>query len=452
MSDVDFNPATLAGTLHDARAFIHRFVRLTNEEATLVSIWTASTHAIDAVDYCPYLHITSPLPECGKSRLLEILETIVANPWHTGRVTAAVLMRKIDKEHPTLLLDESDSAFNGADPQYSEALRGLLNLGFHRRGKASVCVGQGANIGYKDFSVFGPKAIAGIGRLPATVESRSIPIALKRRMKSELLKKWRDREGWAEGAAIRERIAAVMATKLDALHHARPRMPDGLSDRAEDVLEPLFAIADLAGGEWPTPVREAALALMGQAARTAREADQHLSLELLADLQLILAADDADPEFIGTQVMLDGLKTLEDRPWPAFGKTEKPITSHALSKLLKTFEIRPSGRVRVGGGKPVAAYRRDGFQDAFLRYLGFDLEHRNNANKPGPETAKTASEQEGFVPKRKTAVDPDKHWVCSDVPIENPDHEGNRCCEGGPLQLRCKLCRQSPTYWQGRPN
>jgi putative DNA primase/helicase len=23
------------------------------------------------------------------------------------------------------------------------------------------------------------------------------------------------------------------------------------------------------------------------------------------------------------------------------------------------------------------------------------------------------------------------------------------CCEGGSLQLRCKLCRQSPTYWQG---
>jgi hypothetical protein len=267
-------------------------------------------------------------------------------------------------------------------------------------------------------------------------------------MKGELLHKWRRREGWEQAVAIRERVAAAMANKLEALRHARPSMPDGLSDRAEDVLEPIFAIADLAGGEWPEPVREAAVSLMGQASRNAREADLNLSLELLTDIQPILQADESDPDFIATQVMLDGLKALEDRPWPAFGKNEKPVTSHVLSRLLKGFEIRPAGRVRVGGGKPVAAYRRDGFLDAFLRYLGSDSEHRNNANKTGPESLKIASEQEAVVPKQKTAVDPDKHWVCSDVPIENPDHEANACCEGGSLKLRCKLCRQSPTYWQ----
>lgn len=448
---------TLADILHDTRAFIHRYMRLTDEEATLVSVWTALTHAVDAVDYCPYLHITSPLPECGKSRLLEILETLVCNPWMTGRVTAAVLMRKIDKEHPTLLLDESDAAFNGADEQYSEALRGMLNLGFHRRGKASVCVGQGANIGYKDFSVFGPKCIAGIGRLPSTVESRSIPIALKRRMKNELLKKWRDRDGWEEGTAIRERMAAVMADKLEALRGARPAMPEGLSDRAEDVMEPLFSIADMAGGEWPEPVRQAAIALMGQVARNTREADMNLPLELLSDLQPILSADKADENFIATKVMLDELKALEDRPWPTYGKNEKGLTSHGLSRLLKGFEIRPAGQVRLGKkdepkGGPVAAYRRDGFMDAFLRYLGSDSLHRDNANKTGPETAKTTSLQDVAVTKQKTAVDPDKHWVCNDVTIGNPPHEDNACCEGGPLQLRCQLCRQSPTYWQGQPN
>ena len=85
--------------------------------------------------------------------------------------------------------------------EYAEALRGLLNSGFARTGTASVCVGQGAALTWKDFSTFCPKAIAGIGRLPSTVESRSIPIALKRRTKGETVEKWRRRAAWA--AAVR---------------------------------------------------------------------------------------------------------------------------------------------------------------------------------------------------------------------------------------------------------
>ena len=62
------------------------------------------------------------------------------------------------------------------EKEYAEALRGVLNTGHRRGGKASCCVGQGANITYKDFSTFCPKAIAGIGKLPDTVADRSIPI------------------------------------------------------------------------------------------------------------------------------------------------------------------------------------------------------------------------------------------------------------------------------------
>jgi Protein of unknown function (DUF3631) len=35
----------------------------------------------------------------------------------------------------------------------------------------------------------------------------------------------------------------------------------GLNDRAEDCWSPLFAIADIAGGNWPDLARKAALAL-----------------------------------------------------------------------------------------------------------------------------------------------------------------------------------------------
>ncbi len=98
-----------------------------------------------AAEHTPYLTITSVEKGCGKTQTLEVLSLLVHTPWYTGRTTTAALVRKIDQDHPTLLLDESDAAFNGA-ADYAEALRGTLNMGHRRGGKVSLCVGQGAEI------------------------------------------------------------------------------------------------------------------------------------------------------------------------------------------------------------------------------------------------------------------------------------------------------------------
>src|SRR5262249_17736807 len=158
------------------------------------------------------------------------------------------------------------------------------------------------------------KAIAGIGRLPSTVESRSIPIALRRRMKTEAVRKWRRRDAFAEALDIRQRLARLMPAAIEALRQARPVMPQGLSDLAEDVLEPLLAIADQAGAEWPDAVRHAAVMLMGDAARTARDVEQSFPLELLADIQEIFVKL-GNPAIVKTKVLIEALVGLEDRPW-----------------------------------------------------------------------------------------------------------------------------------------
>ena len=135
----------LRDVLHDVRAFNLKFVVLNVPQATILAPFIVMTHAVEAFDFTVYVNVTSPMPECGKTRQLEVMEALVKHPWLTGRVTPAVLMRKVDAEAPVLLLDETDAAFAG-DPTYSEALRGMLNAGFHRSGKASVCVGQGSKI------------------------------------------------------------------------------------------------------------------------------------------------------------------------------------------------------------------------------------------------------------------------------------------------------------------
>jgi uncharacterized protein DUF3631 len=212
-----------------------------------------------------YLHVTSATKRAGKTRLLEVLEPLVARPWLTQRVSAAALVRKIDAERPTLLLDESDTAFKG-DKDYAEALRGLLNSGYRRSGHATICVGQGGNITSKDFSTFSPKAIAGIGELPDTVADRAIAIALRRRVKdgTEPCARWRERDGQAEAAPLHQQLVAWAGDHvLEQLREARPDLPAGSGDRQADCWEPLLAIADVAGGEWPARSRRAAVTLAG---------------------------------------------------------------------------------------------------------------------------------------------------------------------------------------------
>ena len=196
--------------LDDLFAFVRRFVSLSPSQARVVVLWIAHTHAIDAADATPYLAITSAEKQSGKTRLLEVGELLVAGAWLTGKVSAAVLIRKIDSEQPALLLDESDAAFAG-EKEYAEALRGVLNTGHRRGGKASCCVGQGTKITFKDFSTFCPKAIAGIGNLPDTVADRSVPIRLKRAKRGEHVERFRRRDVEAEATGLRGRLEAWSA-------------------------------------------------------------------------------------------------------------------------------------------------------------------------------------------------------------------------------------------------
>jgi hypothetical protein len=270
-----------AELLERIAAYLRRYVVLSDEQACLLALWVLHTHALDAAETTPYVNIKSVEKRSGKTRLLEVCSLVVARPWLTGRVTAAVLVRKTSAEQPTLLLDESDAAFR-ADRGYAEALRGILNTGFRRGGVASLCVGQGANLTYKDFPVFCPKAIAGIGRLPDTVADRSIPIELKRRRAAEKVERFRLRMVAAAALPLQRSAAAWAEAHLEDLKGREPDLPDELDDRAQDIIEPLLAIADTVGGEWPEKARRAARTLL---AGEEREDSESLGVRLLHDLR-----------------------------------------------------------------------------------------------------------------------------------------------------------------------
>jgi hypothetical protein len=362
---------TLAALLHDLRAYIYRYVVVTPEQALTIALWIAVTHVLDAFDTVAYLSITSATKRSGKTRLLEILEAIVRRPWLTGRTSAAALVRKVDAEAPTLLLDEGDTAFKG-DQEYSEMLRGILNSGYKRNGMVTLCVGKGADITTKDFSTFSAKAIAGIGQLPDTVADRSIPIELKRRMSSEPVQRWRERDGHAEAEPLRHRLMAWREAAIEPLRAARPVLPEELSDRAADVWEALFAVADMAGGDWPVRTRRAAVALMGSVD------DTDPTIELLKDIFAEVMPDESR-QVIPTEEIRTKLIALEHRPWATW-RRDKPISARGLARLLDPLGVHPIRLEHLRG------YRRDAFEGLIARYLPIQASLRQPTNNDGPKS------------------------------------------------------------------
>src|SRR6202035_4902065 len=75
-----------------------------------------------AVD-CLYTHLqrfrllaetrSSPEKRSGKTRLVEVLERLARRPFFVSGISAAALLRVIEKHHPAMLLDELDTLMKG---------------------------------------------------------------------------------------------------------------------------------------------------------------------------------------------------------------------------------------------------------------------------------------------------------------------------------------------------
>jgi hypothetical protein len=343
--------------LRDVRALIRRFVALEDAQADAVTLWTAHTHLVNAFSVTPYLAITSAEKRSGKTRLLEVLELAVREPLPTANISDAALFRVVAKQSPTLLMDEVDAVFKSRE---REELRGLLNAGY-RRGAVAHRMGGRTNTDLQTFAVYCPKAFAGIGDcLPDTISDRSIPIRLKRRTRAEMVERFRFREIKPEGEILRDRLADWLEPQEDYLAASRPLLPDELDDRAQDVWEPLFAIADVAGGDWPERALRAATALSTGEERE----DDSVTVSLLRDIHTLFSQNGHDR--VKTADLLAHLYGIEESPWGDwFGKT---LSAQGLSRLLKPYRIRTMP-VKVDG-ETVRGYKVEQFADAFSRTLG----------------------------------------------------------------------------------
>jgi Protein of unknown function (DUF3631) len=349
-----------AALLTEVGDFVRRYVVLRNDYFyDAVALWVLQAHAIAAFDTSPRLLFKSPEKESGKTRALEVLETITPNPLFVMNATIAAIFRLLAIEQITLLFDEGDAIFSPKAAAQHEDLRALLNTGYRRGADVARVVGEGRKMAVKRFKVFAATALAAIGNLPDTIESRSIIIPMRRRAPDEPVAQFRRRAVEFEAGNLRAALAEWAVTYVGILGEAEPAMPEGVTDRAADCWESLLAIADLAAGDWPRRARDAAQAVV--AGRVAD--DQSTGVRLLVDVKAVLNGYDR----ISSAGLLTKLNALEESGWGGW-HDGKGLTARDLAGRLKAYGIRPRG-VRLSDGSTPNGFQREDFVDAFARYL-----------------------------------------------------------------------------------
>jgi hypothetical protein len=347
--------------LRAVERLLARFIAYPSEHARVAhALWCVHAHMMECWDTTPRLAFLSPEPGSGKTRALEITELLVPRPVSAVNVSPAYLFRKVASEEgaPTILFDEIDTVF-GAKAKENEEIRGLLNAG-HRRGAiAGRCVVRGKTIETEEIPAYAAVALAGLGWLPDTIMSRSVVVRMRRRAPGEHVEPFRRRLHGVEGDRVRAQVEAwTAAQSTDIDFNAHP-LPVEIQDRDADLWEPLVAIADLAGGDWPARARAAAVALVA----AAREREPSLGVHLLADLRAVFEAAGNPPHMFTTDI-LAALHAIEEGPW--FDLKGKPLDDRALARRLRQYGVR-SKKVRVGNATG-RGYDRADLADQWSRY------------------------------------------------------------------------------------
>jgi hypothetical protein len=343
----------LPGYLGRVAGFVDKYVAFPSEhEPAAIALWVAHAQLVDQFETSPILAVTSAEKRSGKSRLLDCLELVVPNPFRVIIPSEAVVYTVLaQRPRRTMLLDEADAIFGPRTAERYEGLRAILNAG-NRQGTPVLRVKlEGKRREVDEFDVYGPKAVAGIGKLPDTVADRSIPIRLKRRAPSEPVAKFRLR-------AASEEVRGLEFPDIAVPDGSLVPVPDELNDRAADSWEPLLAIADAAGADWPARARLAAIALSGE-----DEVELSVGMRLLADIRDIF--DEQHAEHLPTAKLLSELHGLGDAPWGEW--YGQPLSARGLAKLLGPYRVVPQQR-RVHGEKSRGYFRHE-LVDAWSRYV-----------------------------------------------------------------------------------
>jgi Protein of unknown function (DUF3631) len=343
-----------AALLSEVAAQIQRYVVLHDNNARVaIVLWVffAWIHAEAAV-HSPILAFTSADADCGKSTACGVLKYLTPRALVVTGITAANIYRLVDERRPTLIVDEADDLF-----EHKADVKHIINTSWTRGSKIPRQVGGRTYF----FDPFCPKIISGAGLLlPRTTATRTILVRLLPKLKNEQVDDFMEVDD-ETFIALRRKLTRWAADNVAALKDARPAMA-GLNNRIAKNWKLQFAVADLAGGDWPKLARQAAIKFMRER-REPSESKRMLAAfyELAVKHGTMLASANVER----------WLTADKDGEWADFRGRGRPITRREIALLLDAHEIHPRV-IHPDGHTAERGYcvADEPFTKAFRHFLG----------------------------------------------------------------------------------
>ena len=352
----DFKPDG-KNALDDVDDFLRKVLILKSDhDYSALTLWIAYCYSITHFTFAPRLCFWSPEKRCGKSLALEVVANLLPNPLMTSSISSASLYRILDRDKTkVILIDESDTVFGrNGDKEKAEALRQLLNASFKTGQVVVRC--EPPKFEPKEFAIFAPIALAGIGTtaIPETVADRAIMIEMRRMFPYEKILEFESDEVEGYFSPLKRKLEIFSRVHESKYANIKPELPrESLNPRARDVWKPLYKVAECGGQEWIKKVRAASIALSSGESDTE---ESSLSLRLLSDIREVFSE-----ELLSTRDLLERLRGLEEAPWAYMERFNPSV----LAYYLKNYAIRPKP---FSGGK-VRGYYKKSFEDSWSRYL-----------------------------------------------------------------------------------
>ena len=300
----------------------------------------------------PKLLIVSPEHECGKTTALEAIGFVFKGKMASS-ITAAALTRCIEKDAPTLFIDEADLTLAG-----QQTAQAIINASHTRRTAVRILSDETAGKKWepKEMSLWCPQVIAGIGDFEDTLISRSISIGLRRKGINEKIVYMDD--GYFDDQTEMRSFLENWSTTIDSRVLLRvPPVPDGVGNRMRDNWLPLLQIAQLAGVSWVEKCNDAIQEL--EIKRKAETSALTVN-DLLMDLREVLST------FTGPEIEAMSYCNSFCSNLMATGilqKNGRTITSKWLAVKWCLHGIMAQRRSKCN------VYMLADFEDAFKRYL-----------------------------------------------------------------------------------
>lgn len=348
---------SFADTLHDCIELLQKFIWMKEEEAIVCSLWAAATWFVDCVvsedEAVPYLLISSKTPECGKTKLLDVLAKIVRHPIQASNPTSAAIFRVMNRGRPTLLLDEVDRYLDK-----DEALVQILDSGNKPGGGKVLRSAVNAKGGFTDevraYECFGFKAIVGIfaEEFYDTVTSRGVVIKLSKKPHTDG-KRLKFRKFEEQFDSIRRRFYTL---SVKYSREVRKLMDEGeiefsdeLSNRQKEGCEVIWAMLEcMADKETCQKCKEAYTVLCQRM--------QHLPSNLMLLRHINILLRDYEKKWIKS---VDLIQQLNLKPeWC-------DLTAKKLATVLTEFKVKS---LQISQEHNVRGYSVDQLRRAYSEY------------------------------------------------------------------------------------